>query len=109
MKENALPKLLDIPALAEHLGVTERHIRRLVFERRIPYIKWGHLIRFDPGEVKAWLDAARKAPGEEAPETGALSRSRRTVLVTRRHFPREAADDRRREPPTQQASSGGAQ
>ena len=39
-----------------------RHIRRLVHERRIPFIKWGHLIRFDPVEVQAWLDECRYEP-----------------------------------------------
>jgi hypothetical protein len=37
-----------------------RHVRRLVAERRIPYLKWGHLVRFDPVEIAAWLDAARQ-------------------------------------------------
>ena len=55
-----LPDLLDIPALAEHLGVQPRHIRRLVHEKRIPYIKWGHLIRFDPDEFERWLDGSRR-------------------------------------------------
>jgi hypothetical protein len=31
-----------------------------VAERRIPFIKWGHLIRFDPSEISAWLDEARR-------------------------------------------------
>ena len=53
------PQLLDIPAVALRLGVNQRHIRRLVAERRIPYIKWGHLIRFDEGEVGEWIDAWR--------------------------------------------------
>jgi excisionase family DNA binding protein len=56
---SSLPHLLDITAVAEHLGVTPRHIRRLVSERRIPFVKWGHLIRFDPDEVAAWLQSAR--------------------------------------------------
>ena len=55
-----LPRLLDVPALAERLGVNERHIRRLVAERRIPFITWGHLIRFDPDEIAAWLDSMRR-------------------------------------------------
>lgn len=59
----ALPHLVDIPGVAQHLGVKERHIRRLVAEKRIPFIKWGHLIRFDPDEVAAWLDAKRQRPG----------------------------------------------
>ena len=51
--------LIDLPAVAKQLGVNERHIRRLVHERRIPFVKWGHLLRFDPLEIDAWLDAAR--------------------------------------------------
>ena len=41
-----------------------RHIRRLVAERRIPYIKWGHLLRFDPDEIDQWL-ARRSVPTEQ--------------------------------------------
>jgi excisionase family DNA binding protein len=48
-------QLIDINALAELLGVQVRHVRRLVYERRIPYIKWGHLIRFDPTEIEHWI------------------------------------------------------
>ncbi len=60
---NHLPaQLLDINTLATHLGVNTRHVRRLVAERRIPYIKWGHLIRFDPTEISEWIDAYRHRP-----------------------------------------------
>ncbi len=55
----SVPHLMDITALAERLGVTPRHIRRLVAERRVPFIKWGHLIRFDPAEIAEWLEQAR--------------------------------------------------
>lgn len=51
--------LMDLPAVAERLGVNERHIRRLVAERRIPFIKWGHLLRFDPVDIDRWLDDCR--------------------------------------------------
>ena len=53
--------LIDLPAVAERLGVNQRHIRRLVAERRIPFLKWGHLLRFDPDEIEAWIDAARRS------------------------------------------------
>lgn len=56
---DGLPHLLDSPELAELLGVTPRHVRRLVAERRIPYVKWGHFIRFDPDEVEGWLAGVR--------------------------------------------------
>jgi excisionase family DNA binding protein len=51
--------LIDIARAAERLGVTVRYVRRLVAERRIPYVKLGHLVRFDPIELEAWIDAAR--------------------------------------------------
>lgn len=57
-----LPSLIDLPAVAQRLGVNQRHIRRLVAERRIPFVKWGHLLRFDPAEIDAWLDRHRREP-----------------------------------------------
>lgn len=57
---NELPRLLDIPTLAALLGVNIRHIRRLVYERRVPFIKWGHLIRFDPANIARWIDQNRE-------------------------------------------------
>jgi excisionase family DNA binding protein len=34
-------------------------VRRLVRERRIPYVKVGHYVRFDPRDLDAFLDAGR--------------------------------------------------
>jgi excisionase family DNA binding protein len=65
--DDELPRrLLNITELAEFLGVNTRHVRRLVAERRIPFIKWGHLIRFDPIEVVRWLDGHRRRPERSA-------------------------------------------
>lgn len=47
--------LMSIAEVAEVLGVSVRHVRRLVQERRIPFFKWGHLLRFDPDEIEVWL------------------------------------------------------
>ena len=55
--------LMDINALAAYLGVSVRHIRRLVAERRIPYVKWGthgSKLRFDADEIDAWVDSWRR-------------------------------------------------
>ena len=49
------PALINVEQVAERLGVSVRHVRRLVAERRIPFVKWGHLIRFDPVEVDLWI------------------------------------------------------
>jgi excisionase family DNA binding protein len=62
-----MPQLVDITAVAKILGVDARHVRRLVYERRIPFIKWGHLIRFDPDEIKIWLNSNRTPVGGQRP------------------------------------------
>ncbi|HEX5266295.1 MAG TPA: excisionase family DNA-binding protein [Acidimicrobiales bacterium] len=41
--------------MADVLGVNVCHVRRVVFERRIPYVKWGRLVRFDPRDIDRWL------------------------------------------------------
>jgi excisionase family DNA binding protein len=51
--------LLDTDEVAIALRVTPRHIRRLVAERRIPFVKVGRFVRFDPGELDVWLDQQR--------------------------------------------------
>jgi excisionase family DNA binding protein len=53
-------RLLNISEVADRLGVDVRHVRRLVQERRIPYLKWGHLLRFDPAEIESWIDQCRR-------------------------------------------------
>jgi len=63
-----LPQLLHHRPARERLGVSIRHIRRLVAERRVPYLKVGWLVRFDSAEIAAWLDDAppsrlARAPG----------------------------------------------
>ena len=59
MPASTQSSLLDINGVADRLGVETRHIRRLVAERRIPFIKWSRLLRFDPVEIDRWLDQAR--------------------------------------------------
>lgn len=55
-------RLLDVEGVAEFLGVTVRHVRRLVAERRIPFLKWGHYVRFEPEEIACWIQDARVNP-----------------------------------------------
>ena len=52
-------RLLDADEVARVLCVTPRHIRRLVAERRIPFVKVGRFVRFDSGELDVWLDQHR--------------------------------------------------
>ncbi len=53
-------QLLDVPAAAERLGCSERYVRRLIQERRIPFVRLGGTkIRFSLGELELWLEGER--------------------------------------------------
>lgn len=48
-------KLLTIEELADFLQIKKSFIRSLVFQRKIPFIKIGRLIRFDMNEIIQWI------------------------------------------------------
>ncbi len=49
--------LLDIPAAAERLGVSERWVRRAVADRTIPFVKVGRFVRFRPADLDRYVDS----------------------------------------------------
>ena len=51
--------MLGVGDLAVRLGTTERFVRRLVCERRIPFHKIGKYVRFDQDDVDAWIATSR--------------------------------------------------
>jgi excisionase family DNA binding protein len=55
----AATALIDVPTLAQRLGIQVSFVRKLVDQRRIPFVRIGRLIRFDPDEVGAWLASNR--------------------------------------------------
>lgn len=59
--QRGLRRLLDVPGAADYLGTSERHIRRLVEERRIPFSKLGPgrgaRLRFDTTRLDEWIEA----------------------------------------------------
>ena len=51
---------MDIFQAATYLGCSERFLRRLIHERRIPFIRLGgHKIRFSPADLDRWVDGQR--------------------------------------------------
>jgi excisionase family DNA binding protein len=52
-------RLLNITELADFLGVNTRHVRRLVAERRIPYLKVGRHLRISSADLEAFVAAGR--------------------------------------------------
>ena len=57
-------RLLDINDAADRLGTTERHMRALIADRKIAYIKVGRLIRFDPSALDAWIEGQHHHGGD---------------------------------------------
>lgn len=49
---------LDVREAALYVNITERMVRSLVFQRRIPFTKIGRLVRFRPDDLDAWLELA---------------------------------------------------
>ncbi len=56
--------LLDVAGAANHLGVSEAFVRRLVLERRIRYFKVGKFVRFRAIDLDAFVEAGRQDPVE---------------------------------------------
>ncbi|WP_104169807.1 helix-turn-helix domain-containing protein [Cryobacterium sp. M23] len=54
------PLLRDVPEAAEYLHVNIHFVRRLVRDRKIPFVKLGHLVRFDTRDLDAFVDAGRQ-------------------------------------------------
>jgi excisionase family DNA binding protein len=52
-------KLFTMEEAAERLCITPRHVRRLVFERRIAYRKVGRFVRFHPDDLAEYVAAHR--------------------------------------------------
>jgi excisionase family DNA binding protein len=50
---------MTVDELAELLHVSVHHVRRLVFERRIPFLKIGSRVRFETAAVEEWLSTLR--------------------------------------------------
>lgn len=54
------PRRLSVPEAAEYLGLSERHIRRLVQERRVSHYKVGGRLVFDPHDLDELLNKSRR-------------------------------------------------
>jgi len=53
---------LTLVELVDLLRITERHVRRLVAENRIPYTKVGGRLRFKLSRIETWLDDNSRGP-----------------------------------------------
>lgn len=49
-------QLWSVERLSEFLAVPAGTIRDWVFKRKIPFVKAGRLVRFNPSDVHKWLE-----------------------------------------------------
>ena len=59
-----LDTLLSVEQAAERLGASVRFVRRLVFERRIAYVKLGRHVRITARDLDAFIRASRVEVGQ---------------------------------------------
>ena len=52
--------LLNFKETASFLNIKESHLRGLIFKRKIPFLKIGRLLRFDPKKLLNWLEKQNK-------------------------------------------------
>jgi excisionase family DNA binding protein len=54
-----LDRLLTVEEAADRLGTSARFVRRLIFERRIAFVKVGRHVRISPADLDAFIAAGR--------------------------------------------------
>jgi excisionase family DNA binding protein len=79
-----MDRLLTMEEVAERLYTTPRHVRRLVFERRIAYRKLGRFVRFHPDDVAEYVAASRVTAGGIPGVGGKVARIRPRSAAARR-------------------------
>ena len=57
-----LTKLLSIRELADLLGLAEITVRKFCCAKKIPYIKLGGRVLFDPEKISAWIETQSIKP-----------------------------------------------
>ena len=65
-----LDRLLTVEEAAERLGTSTRFVRRLIFERRIAFVKVGRHVRITPGDLDAYVAAGRVDALRQRAEAG---------------------------------------
>jgi excisionase family DNA binding protein len=58
--------LLKTAEAAERIPCTERYMRKLVADGKIPVVRIGRLVRIDPADLDAFIDRHRVAGGDAA-------------------------------------------
>lgn len=66
MTELQTKKWLTVEEAADYLGLKKSTIYAYIHERKLPYYKRGHVVRFKVEELDAWIEASRVESLQEA-------------------------------------------
>ena len=55
------PALLTVDDVAEHIGASTRHVRRLIERGQLPIIRIGKLVRVAPDDLARLIAASRES------------------------------------------------
>ncbi|MCA9469506.1 MAG: helix-turn-helix domain-containing protein [Nitrospira sp.] len=64
-KSSPANRLLDIETVASWLGISPHTLYKMVSQRRIPYVKVGSRVKFDPLKLEDWIKQQTVMPMPE--------------------------------------------
>lgn len=59
------PRLLTIKQAAEYLNATVWFVRTLAWDKKVPYVKWGHRVAFDRADLDRFVEARKSGVPRE--------------------------------------------
>jgi excisionase family DNA binding protein len=61
-------RLVTADVVACFLSTSTRHLRRLMAEKQLPFVKVGHFVRFDLEDVGRWVEEQKVCAGDNSGE-----------------------------------------
>lgn len=63
MTQLKINEYLTIGELCERLKLKKQYIKRLTSERKIPFRKIGHLVRYEWNQIEKWIEKQSREQG----------------------------------------------
>jgi excisionase family DNA binding protein len=67
--ETAHERLWNIQQAARYLAVSVSTLYGWVWQRRIPFVKMGRALRFDPSDLENFIETSKQRPRKESSTT----------------------------------------
>jgi excisionase family DNA binding protein len=55
-------KFLTVKEVSQYIGIAPDTIYKMISQRRIPFVKFGRLRKFDQGAIEAWIKQQSVTP-----------------------------------------------